>query len=168
MMNPKNNLVFAAGVGSLVVILTYAVTYMTAGEGDFWLSLILGAAMLVIFYLIFFFHGLRFAAALDEYEKTASPYDYKAPALVRGWDGLGASGMVYLAPETLILVWRKRGKLQTLCLSRQEIIQIIPGKEDLELLLTEGRILSLDWGAEEEGTQALLKFFSPSQQDTAE
>lgn len=159
MPDPKNNLILAAAGGSLAMILTYAVTFMTAGEGDFWIALILGALVMLGGYLVLFFHGLRFAAALDRYEKDAPAYGYKAPALVRGADGLHKNAMVYFFPERLTMVFRKGRECVTLSVEKRDVAQVLPGKEDTELILRGARtIFSFDWGEEEEGCKRLLSW----------
>ncbi len=141
------------------MILTYAVTFMTAGEGDFWIALILGALVMLGGYLVLFFHGLRFAAALDRYEKDAPAYGYKAPALVRGADGFHKSLMVYFFPDRLELVFRKGGKLSRLSVEKRDVEQVLPGKEDTELILHGAHtIFSFDWGEEEENGKRLLSW----------
>ena len=141
------------------MILTYAVTFMTAGEGDFWIALILGALVMLGGYLVLFFHGLRFAAMLDQYEKDTPVYIHKAPALVRGADGFHKSLMVYFFPDRLELVFRKGGKLSRLSVEKRDVAQVLPGKEDTELILHGAHtIFSFDWGEEEENCKRLLSW----------
>lgn len=159
MPDPKNNLILAAFGGSFVTILTYVLTYVAVGKGDFWCSLILGAAVFLILYLVLLLHGLRFAAMLDQYEKDTPVYTHKALAMVRGADGFHKSLMVYFFPDRLELVFRKGGKLSRLSVEKRDVAQVLPGKEDTELILHGAHtIFSFDWGEEEENCKRLLSW----------
>lgn len=156
MFDPKNNLVAAACGGSLVMILTYAVTYVQNGEGRFWLSLLLGAGVLAGLYLLLLFHGLHFAAMLDSWERENPDFEKKAPAMVRGGDGFHKSAMVYFFPEYLVMVFRQGKAAGTRRVNKTEVIQLLFGKEDTELILQgTNAILSFDWGEEEEESRLL-------------
>ena len=115
--------------------------------------------MFLILYLVLLLHGLRFAAMLDQYEKDTPVYTHKALAMVRGADGFHKSLMVYFFPDRLELVFRKGGNLSRLSVEKRDVAQVLPGKEDTELILRDARVIfSFDWGEEDEGCKYLLSW----------
>ena len=159
-MNPmRRNLLTAAVPGSLFLILLYVILERSSVPNAFWIALGAGGGVFLLAFAFFFFRGMRAAAAFDRWESRNRDFLYRTAASLYAAGERPGEGKLYLFPDRLLFVRFRRGEARETSFLRDEIEEMPEAGEELELLLSGGRVVSLSVPDKKEALAAIQDAF---------
>ncbi len=159
-MNPtRRSLLTAAVPGSLLLILLYVILERCGVASAFRIAFVAGAGAFLLVFALLFLRGLRTASAFDRWESEKPAFLYRAPSSLFAAGEKPGEGKLYLFPGRLVFVRFRRGEARETVFLQEEIEEMPEPGEELELLLSGGRAVSLTVPDKKEALDAIRKAF---------